>query len=433
MRRRTVALLLAVALASLVPGRPMRADEGNAEPPAPVPAELYEQTDRKKMMTMKLPRTWKAEGGENVDPKAVASFVGFFGEPEKSPPGKVAFYVQSDFGRCGLARAVNLPLVGTIKPASMRQGPGWAEGCAVDERQIAQWRRYVEKNNRVYMFLVFAHGANYDIVRPTIEKLLDTCTVPGEFTAPAMGQNLTQRKGGDFDLWSDATADQESILKKASGFVAAGRDVVSKLLPGKPFDPGKPALWIYKNGANFDERAKATLGAPPEFSAFNPTDRCVMLQTLSFDRQGGDQSACHSGARQYVWQYFGGSVPMWLDIGLATYGQLMAASGSKGKLAPEVLAKARTSAGANKRRLDQWFDVASSTEISDNDQAANELFAWQWFFRFGKGSRKYKKQFDGYIASLRETGDPVAARKSFDGVNFDEMQQEFKAWVADWK
>ena len=66
-------------------------------------------------------------------------------------------------------------------------------------------------------------------------------------------------------------------------------------------------------------------------------------------------------------------------------------------------------------------------------RAASELFAWQWFFRFGKGSRKYKKQFDGYIASLRETGDPVAARKAFDGVNFDEMQQEFKAWVADWK
>lgn len=433
MRRRSLALLLALALAALAPGRPVRADEGTGEPPAPAPAELYEQTDRKRMMSMKLPRTWKAAGGENLNPKAIATFQGFYGEPEKSPNGFAVFFVLNEYGRCGLARAVDLPLVGPAKPSSLRQGPGWTEGCAVSANHTAEWRRYVEKNNRVYLFLVMAHENAYEAVHGMVEKLLDTCTVPGEFTAPATGQNLTQRKGGDFDLWSDATPDQDSILKKATGFVAAGREVVAKLLPGKPFDASKPALWIYKNGANFEDRAKAAFGSAPEFTAYNPIDRCVMLQTLNIERQGGDQSAFSSGARQYVWQYFGGQVPMWLDIGLYTYGQLMGSAGPKGKLAPDLLAKVRTGAGANKRRLDQWFDVATSSDISDNEQAASELFAWQWFFRFGKGSRKYKKQFDGYIASLRETGDPVAARKSFDGVNFDEMQQEFKAWVADWK
>ena len=81
---------LVLAAVPFVPGVPLvsaaRADGDAAKPPAAAPSDLYEQTDRKKMMSMKLPRAWKAVGGEDVDPKALVTFSGFFGTDTTGRP-----------------------------------------------------------------------------------------------------------------------------------------------------------------------------------------------------------------------------------------------------------------------------------------------------------------------------------------------------------
>jgi hypothetical protein len=331
--------------------------------------------------------------------------------------------MSNDFQRAALARAVALPLTGTIEPRSLRQGPGWAEGCATQENGVPVWRRFVEKNGRVYQTLMWSNGG-YESVHALIEKFLDTMAVPGEYSSPSQG---------DYDVLTDVSADRDSSIKKATQFLGAGREAIAKALPGKPFDAAKPAAWIYQNGDKYETRAKESLGTAAEHSTFSGADRACLVRIIG---ESGDQYAGalqHTGAAQYVWQYFGGEAPLWLKIGLAAYGQQIAGGGGKGKLSPETLTRTKGAIASGKRRLDQWFDVATTNEITDNEQGSLELAAWQAYFKTGRGAKKYKKQYEAYVQTLRDTGDPTAARKAFDGVNYDEMLQDFKAWGADLK
>ena len=432
---RSLPLLVALAIAvPFVPGPRARAEDETAPetPPAAAPAELYEQMDRKKTMSIKLPRTWKSVGGGELDPKALAGYAGFYGEENKSPNGFVVLFVENQFARAALARAISMPQVGTVKADSLRQGPGWVEACALNDQHNVVWRRYVEKGNRVYMFQVVAHENAYDAVKATVQKLLDTAAVPGEFVQPPAGDGFASKKSGDYDIVTDAESDRESSVKKATTQLAQARDIVVKALPGKPFDTSKPVAWVFQNGQKFEDRAKAALGIEARFAVFNPVDRCALVSILSDSAMGHDEAIFRAGAAQYVWQYFGGESPIWVSIGMSAYGQYVALGGGK-KLVPDVLTKSKAAVAAGKRRLDQWFDVASWNEVTDNQQGTFELFAWHTYFRTGKGAKKFKKQYEGYVQSLRDTGDPAAARKAFDGVNFDEMLQDFKGWAADWK
>lgn len=434
-----IALLLAAApvIPGMAPVSTARADGDPAKPPAPAPApapaELYEQTDRKKMMSMKIPRAWKSVTGEEVDPAALCMFKGFIGSETSGRPGAAAFFVENAFGRAALARAMDLPKSGTIKATSMRQGPGWVEGCAVDVANQAHWRRYVEKNGRVYKFAIGAAAALYDVVHEDVEKLLDTATVPGEYVPPASADGLTARKSGEFDVMSDADADREKSVAKACATLATARDAVAKLVPGKPFDAAHPIAWIYQNGQKFEDRGKSATGKPVANAAFDAADHCVMVSILGDSAVGHDDAVLKAGAEQYVWQYFGGESPIWVASGLAKYGQVVAQGGGKGKILPDTLTKTKAAIAAGKRRLDEWFDVVLAIDVADPDQAALELYGWHSYFRVGKGAKKFKKQYDSYLQILRDSGDPAAARKAFDGVNFADMLADFKSWAADWK
>jgi len=429
--RLLVACVLAVPLVAPV-GRALADDGGAATPPAP-PA-LIEQTDRRKMVSIKIPREFKAMPGDQADEKALASLTGFFGEAQKSPPGLVFMYVVNEFARATLARAIALPQVGAVKPAAARQGPGWAEGCAIDaQHHQAEWRRYVEKNGRVYMFRVVGLENDADTINAQVQQILDTAVVTGDFAPPALQPGWTLKKVGEFDVVTDASADREKSVAKQKDLLAAGRDVLVKALPGKPFDASRPSAWLFQNATKYEEKLKASIGVAPQFGTYDGVARSAVVEMMSETRDGHDGAVYNAGAAQYVWQYFGGATPPWISLGLSTYGQVLAGAGSKGKLVPEVLTKTKSGVAAGKRKLNEWFDVASTSEVVDVDQGAFELFAWHTYFRTGRGVKKYKKQYDSYLQTLRDTGDPAAARKSFDGANFDEMLQDFKAWAADWK
>ena len=85
------------------------------------------------------------------------------------------------------------------------------------------------------------------------------------------------------------------------------------------------------------------------------------------------------------------------------------------------------------------FIVKSSTDFSgggsdvpDVDKAANELWAWHFFFRHG-GGKKYRKAYEASLDALRATGDPVAARKAWEGTDFEAMTKDFRDWAAKWE
>jgi hypothetical protein len=427
----SAAVLAAPSLRAVAQDAGKEPGEGAEAPAAPKPAELYEQLDRKRTMSIKLPRAWKAATGEDATQGAIATFGGFFGEENNSPNGRVDFITYGNYQRASLARAVVLPQVGPVKPESLHQEAGWAQGCAVGD-QVAQWYRFVEKNGHVYGFVVSAHGRAYDTVRETVEHLLATATVPGEYGAPPLGDAFTKRKVGAFDVTTDVEADREGSVKHACELLATAREIAAKALPGKPFDASKPAAWVFQNTTRFDDRAKAAGLGEVKYGVFNPSDRCAMVSILGETAQGNDEAVYRAGAGQYVWQYFGGSPPIWVDVGIREYTTAWALGGGK-KLQAEYVSRTKSAIAAGKRRLDQWFDVASWAEVKDDNQGALELLGWQAYFRVGRGSKKLRKNFEAYLQTLRDSGDPAVARKAFDGVNFDELLQDFKAWGNDWK
>jgi hypothetical protein len=345
-------------------------------------------------------------------------------------------YLEAAFARAVLARAAVLPQIGEVKQDAFRQGAGWAEGCAVVKgNPVVEWRRYTEKAGRVYFVQLLAAASAYEMVKPAAQQILDTFVVPGESAPPSPGAGFASKTMNGFDVHSDADADRKQSLEKASGYLAAARKLGAGVLPGKPFDPSGPQAWLYQNGAKFEDRAKAVFGSPPEHADYDPVDRACIVKIMGENSNGYDEALWGAGARQYIAQYFGGNPPIWLDTGLRVYVQWTLRSGSKpgGKLAPEVMANAKRAVAEGKRRLDQWFDVVNWSEVTSNEQGAGELFAWQVFMRHGKGSKKYKKMLESYVQTLRDSGDPAAAREAFKGVNFDEMLQEFKSWAVDWK
>jgi hypothetical protein len=436
---RVLFVAAASALAVLAPPPRALAQDGGGDAgsagegaePAPKPAELYEQVDRKKTMSMKLPKTWKAITGEETSPSSLATFGGFFGEENKSPNGIVEFFSLSQYQRAALARAVILSQLGPVKPGSLQDKPGWTQGCAVDGNAV-RWYRFVEKNGRVYGFVVSAHEKAYETVRATAESLLATATVPGEFAPPPLGEGFAKKKAGEFDVTTDAEAERDSSVKKSCELLSTGREIMAKAMPGKPFDASRPAAWIFQNASKFETRAKAAGYAEPPDGVFNPPDRCAMVSILGEGTQGFEDAIYATGAEQYLWQYFGGTPPLWLVIGLREYAKATAMGGGK-KLPADTLTRTKSAIASGKRRLDQWFDVGSSSEIKDDKQGSFELLGWHAYFRIGRGSKKFRKNYDAYLQSLRDTGDPAAARKAFDGVNMDELLQDFKAWGNDWK
>lgn len=427
MKRTSTLFLLALA-GGLLPAPRLLADDAGKEPAPTQPAELYEQTDRKKTMAMKLPRTWKPLKDEEItNAKALTAYTGFFGEENKSANGFAIYAVDNRFTRAALARSIDLPLLGEVKKESLRDGKGWTEGCALGEKTTF-WRRYVEKNGKVYRFEFQTAPASWDGLHAQIEKMLDTAAIPGEWTTPTLGDAFKPRKSTVFDVLSDAQPDREKSVEKACDLLSQGRDAVAKALPGKPCDLGKPVAWVFQNGTKYEDRVKAAVGVAPEDATFVSPERAACV---SIGGELGSNYAVHLllvGAQQYAWQYFGGNVPIWLENGLAGYGEIMALA--KGRTRDELIGKVKTSVAAGKRKLDAWFVLTNWNEVTDNEQGAMELAAWQMYFRVGHGEKKYKKQFDAYIAALHDKGDPIEAKKAFDGVNFDDMLTDFRAWAA---
>lgn len=406
-------------------------EEEGAAPPAAAQEQLYEQSDRKRTLSMMFPRSWKNASGDEVDPNALATFKGFWGEESKGIIGFAWFFEANQHARAVLARAVDMPSLGSLRESSFRQGPGWAE-AAYDSRGAVFWRRYLEKDGHVYFVSIAAPAGLHGSIRETAEKLLDTAKVTGDSSSRSLGEGWKEKKSGNYDVLTDAGGDRDASVKRACEHLGDGREAVTKALPGKPFDGSRPKAWIFQNGQKYEDVSKAAIGIAPDNATYNPADRAAMVSIMGENTQGYQDAAAQSGARQYVWQYFGGTPPIWVDVGLAAWGRFLAVGGGK-KLLPETISQTKSAVAAGKRRLDQWFDVKSWNEVTDNDQGTRELFAWHWYFKNGKSSKKYKKAYDGYVQTLRETGDPAAARKQFDGTDFDEMLQDFKGWAADWK
>jgi hypothetical protein len=430
--RRRVPFLALLAIAAAAAATPVRGEDETEGPPAEAPSMdgAIELTDAKKTASVKLPKMWKVERNPSPPPGHLAVFRGPYTQRDA---GAVVLSYDTTATRGTLA-LWNRLRGGVLRPDDARSGPGWWEGCSVEDTarlQRATWARCVEKDGSIYVCEVLAHKDSYERAKTIARQILDTFKVTGAAPKVAPPAGWKVKKAGEFDLWTDA--DDPGKADNALRILATAREVVVKSLKGKPADESRPVAKVYENGGKFNDEAKAIYGEEPKFATFDPYTRAPMVKILGAQAEAYEPEVQNQGARQAVVLYFGGSPPWWVEHGMIRYGYVGAQAGGKPQKPKDAhVQDAKRAVAAGKKRFDAWLTASTAADVPDADQGTWEVFAWHWYVRHGPG-KKWRKQYDAYFDALRATGDPLAAAKAFDGVDFDAMTKDFRDWAAKWE
>lgn len=387
---------------------------------APSMEDAMEQSDGKRLTSIRLPKDWKAVRYEGDDKTILALFDGPY---TLRDGGRIEVSTAPDHGRALLALTSFPGLVVT----TLKSGAGFAQ-AEVDQPNAFAVIRCIEKDGIVVTVKALANPVSKDRAREIATKMVESFKVTGKVAVPVAAKGLSMKKVGDYDAWSEGDKSKESSVAKAVAFCGEGREVLVKALKGKPFDETRPVIRPYTEASRYMDDAKAAFGEAPDRSAYDLEGRVLYVQTFKESQDEYPWTLRYTGALQYVVQYFGGRAPGWVTVGLATYGAAGATSGGKPqKLTAEVLKKAKEGNPA-KQRLDEWMNM----NVTTSGEGSYAPMAWHWFFRHGSG-KKWKKQYDGYLDVLRATGDLVAAKKVWDGTDFEEMRKEFENFILRWE
>lgn len=436
--RRTVVAASLAALAALATfaGAPAGAQDGDeGDGPAP-PAEppsmetAVEQRDGKGVLSVKLPKEWKSQKRDNPARGELASFTG----PYTTQDAGAVFLVVDTTSARAAATLAQILGTGKVQASEARSGPGWWEGATLEDAgnpPLSKWVRCFEKDGHVYVVQVLAHRNSYERAKGIARQILDTAKVTGSFPREGIPKGWSSKKAGEFDVWTDGS--DAGKAAKPTSILSDVRSVLSKSVKGKPYDESRPVVKSYDDAGKFADDAKAIYGEAPRHAAWDPYSRSVMVKLLNVTMDDFPGEVRSNAARQWLFQYFGGRAPYWMETGLTAYGAIGAESGGKPQSPPKAaVQKAKSAVAAGKRNFDAWLASAGGSDVPDVEQAQWELWAWHQFIRHGAG-KKYRKAYDASIDAVRATGDPAAAVKAWEGTDFDTMTKEFRDWAADWE
>ncbi len=422
MQLRTTVLALALALLPFVSAAPPAV----AQEEAPEPGEPIKFSDRADTVAIDLPRNWKAEKHNES-----AGQFGFWLGPGGA--GKQAGCVIQTVNGTQRALMARHTQMGTLQmvDGETSAGDGWAQGVGIDEEaERVYWDRYIEKDGRVYMARFITYYKYQDDVDALAKTCLATFRVPGGGLDTDPPKGWLTAKSKPFVVWH-ADEEKKDKVKGATalgGTLADVRKIAESALDGDPFDESTPVLRVFFNGTHYETFCKSSMGEAPDNAALDSTTGSVAVKWMSRRSQGFDNSLQQMVAAQYVTQFFGGSVPLWLRGGLMVYVNNAFEDGGKPKKpAKDRLSRTRGVVARTSRTLDQWFTLRSN-EVPDMDAGFQELWAYHWFLRHAKQGKKYRKTYELCIATLRETGDPAAAHAVWDGTDFGKMLEDLKAW-----
>ncbi len=393
-----------------------------AAPPAKEPSmdDAMEQSDGKRVTSIRLPKEWKSVRYEGDDKTVIAVFQGPYTTRDS---GQVVVSTAPDQARAILALTTSPGL----DAASVKPGAGFAQGQA-DQPNLFSVIRTIEKDGVVFVVRALANPKSKDRARDIMGKMVESFKVTGKLPAPPAPKGLSAKKAGEYDCWTEGDKSKEGSVSKAVQLCGEGREVLAKALKGKPFDETRPLIRPYTDSSRYMDDSKAAFGEAPDRAGYDFDGRVLYVQTFKEGQDEYPWTLRYNGALQYAVQYFGGRAPSWVTVGLATYAAAGAGSGGKPqKLTAEILKKVKAESRA-KQRLDEWM---TGNVVASGD-GSSEAMAWHWFFRHGSG-KKWKKQYDSYIDGLRATGDAVAAKKVWDGTDFEEMRKEFENFLLRWE
>jgi len=427
------------ALACGVAAFPAEAQDGEdgeegaegADAPAPTMDDALEQSDPKGVLGVKLPRSWKVLKRDSPDKGELAIFQGLYTTMDA---GAVVLSVDGRSSRASLSLWNHIGS-GKIDPAAARSGSGWVEGCSVEsegDRPGATFARCIEKDGQVYVVRILCARASFDRVKAMAVQMLDSVKLKGSVPREGLPKGWQVKKAGDFDVWTDS----EDLGKATRPATIAGetRAILVKALKGKPFDESRPVMKSFQNAGRFLEETKAIYGEEHQHASWDPFARATMIKLMSSEVNDFPGAVRSNAARQYVVQYFGGDPPPWVSYGIQRYAVVGADSGGKpGEPKKDWVTRGKSAASRGKRNFDSWLGSAGGSDIPDVEGAYDELWAWHFFFRHASGAKKYRKAYDASLDALRATGDALAARKAWDGTDFEALTKDFKDWAEKWE
>jgi hypothetical protein len=317
---------------------------------------------------------------------------------------------------------------------SVRRGDGWVEEVRKeDARQRFFLFRYVESHGQVFELSAYSHESIYPHVDDHLRALFDTFKAQSPWPAFTPPDGYASSTVDGTVVWTD-TKDKKT-LKHVLDAHAATWTAMSKWVSGDRAIADPPIVVVCDKDAVFTELAKLS-NAEASPTCFPDFQRRIFVA-----RVGGktnallDRMTHDFAALQYLQYFFGGHTPDWVSFGLGKWSMAAFEAKSKPeKATSEFIKLAKDGLAAHPERLDGMLEIRRLTLApADYDHFDFACYAWHCFFRFGAGAKPYGDRYSKYLADLRKTGSPDEAKKAWDGVDFDAMSAEFRAWVAAWK
>jgi len=220
--------------------------------------------------------------------------------------------------RAPLARHGMLGARKTVE-GTLRDGPGWAEVCGIEQDRLAVYDRYIEKDGVVWLAQFVCGKGNLDLCTPVFRAALDSFQVTGSYQPETLPDGWTEKKLKDYVLWTGADEDK---VDDAAGLVEPLEDMLKlaqKSFPGKPMWEGPTRVKVIQNGTLFEKEAIENTGQKPDNAAYDAKNRALLVKWMSRNSQGFDGDFQQFAASQLVSEHFGGNLPFWLAGGLRKY------------------------------------------------------------------------------------------------------------------
>jgi len=340
-------------------------------------------------------------------------------------------YVRDGLARSGTARWQP----GRVEEGSYRRTPDYVEERRVStEPPINAVLRFYEHDGIVVSVLAYSGSRIYPRIRDHIDAILDTVKILKKPELPAfpLGYGKVAMKGRE--IWTDV---DDKTVKAFLKIHTKGWNAAAKVLDGEPADRTPPRLIVCGRPITYDELAvgDSRMGKGPS-AYLQQYLRAVVINADGWKKRRDDaeQTIELAAMTQALRMHFGGVLPDWLEIGLANYVDAGLDAGGK----PQKPKKSRIQSGreaflAADRSLDVVLDVRCKSDATERLAFTHESWTWHFFFRHGAGKKKYGARYADHLKRLHESGDPLEARKAWEGVDFAAMHDDAMAWAAKWR
>jgi hypothetical protein len=289
----------------------------------------------------------------------------------------------------------------------------------------------------VFQARVYGHESIFPHVEKHVAVLLGTVKFLKPAPDPALPEGFEAMDVDGVEVWTDG-APKATVKNMVKQLLTAFK-AVDDALPGVARDKRKPRLIVCKKQADFDALGKVNdQGTGWKCVFAEQHRRAIVASAVNHKKRRvefADDMAFFAGILRGR-HYFGGPVPRWIEFGLGFSSRHAGvAKGKPARPRPTEVKKAKFAVKERKTPLNELF-VLRTEDIDPDDLATANLETWAWYYYllYGPGKATTGGKFAEHYAELRKTGDPLLARKVWEGTDMVALRDEFVTWAEKkWK